>query len=91
MTTMTTPEERKAALANRIAQAVHRGARVESQSEYQAVVVTGRRVNHLLHFIVGVFTAGLWWIVWVIMAVTGGEKRHIIQADPYGNVLVQKV
>ena len=89
--TMITAEERRAHLAQRIAQAVGRGARVESQSEYQAVVVTGRRVNHLLHFIIGVFTAGLWWVVWIIMALTGGEKRHIIQADPYGNVLVQKV
>lgn len=91
MTTMTTVENRKEQLAHRVAQAVNRGARVESQSDYQAVVVTGRRVNHLLHFIIGIFTAGLWWIVWVIMAVTGGEKRHIIQADPYGNVLTQKV
>lgn len=85
------PEERKAALAQHVAQAVAGGARVESQSDYQAVLVKGHRVNHLLHFLIGVFTIGLWWIIWLLLVVTGGEKRQLIQVDEFGNVRVQRV
>jgi hypothetical protein len=86
------PEERKAALAQHVASAVAtQGARVESQSDFQAVLVTGKKVNHLLHFLIGLFTLGLWWIVWIILAIVGGEKRHLIQVDDYGNVRVQHV
>lgn len=85
------PEERKAALAQAIARSVAGGARVESQSDFQAVVVNGKKVNHLLHFIIGFVTFALWWIfVWIPLAIFGGEKREIIQVDEYGNVLVQK-
>ena len=41
-------------------------------------MVRGQRVNHLLHFIVGFLTLGLWWVVWLILALTGGEKRKTI-------------
>ncbi|MPZ23675.1 MAG: hypothetical protein GEU28_09040 [Dehalococcoidia bacterium] len=84
------PEERRAVLAQHVAQAVASGARVQSQSDAMAVVVRGSRVNHLLHFLVGVFTLGIWWVVWLVIAVTGGEKRQMIQVDEFGNVLVQR-
>lgn len=90
-TTMRAPEERKALLARHVAQSVARGARVESQSDYQAVLVTGRRVNHVLHFLIGVFTLGLWWIIWLVLALVGGEKRQLIEVDEFGNVRVQRV
>ena len=53
-----TLEERKALLAQRVAAAVGLGARIESQSETMAVLVTGRRVNHILHFLIGFPTLG---------------------------------
>ena len=85
-------EVRKAALAQHVASAVAtQGARVESQSDFQAVVLTGQKVNHTLHFIVGIFTCGIWWIVWLILGLTGGEKRHLVQVDEYGNVRIQHV
>ena len=86
-----TPEERKALLALEVSRAVARGARVESQSDYQAVVVYGRRVNHLLHAILSILMLGFWLIVWVLLAVTGGEKRQLIEVDGYGNVSARKV
>lgn len=86
-----TADERKAALAQAVANAVARGARVESQSDYQAVVVYGKRVNHVLHAILSIFTLLFWVIVWVLLVVTGGEKRNLIQVDEFGNVNVQKV
>ena len=52
------------------------GWRIEAETERDVVIVRSHRVNHLLHFIVGLFTLGLWWIVWIIIAIFGGEKRR---------------
>jgi hypothetical protein len=86
-----TLEERKAILAQQIQQAVARGGRIETQSDTMAVVVYGKPVNHVLHFLIGLFTFFLWWIVWIILAASGGEKREMITIDEFGNVLVQKL
>jgi hypothetical protein len=67
------------------------GARVESQSDFQAVLLTGQVVNHVLHAILTLFTCGIWGIVWLLIVLTGGVKRHLLQVDDYGNVLVQHV
>jgi hypothetical protein len=85
------PEERKALLANTLQGQVASGARIESQGDFQAVVVKGHRPNHLLHFFIGLFTLGVWWIVWFFIAIFGGEKRQMISVDQFGNVFVQKV
>ena len=71
-------------MAAGIQKTVSQGAAVEWESEYQAVIVYGRRVNHLLHFIVGIFTLGLWWLVWIVLAIFGGEKRWLISVDESG-------
>lgn len=83
-------EQRKALLAQAIQSQVISGARIESQSEFQSVLVEGHKVNHLLHFIVGLFTFGFWWLVWVVIVIVGGEKRKIVSIDEYGNVLIQR-
>ena len=44
-------------------------------------VVLGHRPNHLLHFFIGLFTVGLWWIVWLVIAMFGGEKRQTITIE----------
>ncbi len=86
-----TPEERKAMLANTLQGQVASGGRIESQGDFQAVVVRGHRPNHLLHFFIGVFTLGLWWIAWFFIAIFGGEKRQMISVNEFANVFVQKV
>lgn len=83
--------ERKALLANTLQGQVASGSRIESQGDFQAVVVKGHRVNHLLHFLIGLLTLGIWWLVWLVLAITGGEKRQMITVDQFGNVFVQKV
>jgi len=84
-------DERKVLLANTLQGQVASGARIESQGDFQAVVIRGHRPNHLLHFLIGIFTLGLWWIVWFFIALFGGEKRQMINVDQFGNVFVQKV
>lgn len=52
------------------------GWRIESETDHNVYLVSGQRVNHVLHFLVGLFTLGVWWIVWLILAATGGETRR---------------
>lgn len=84
-------EERKEALARAIHTQVAQGARVESQGDYQAILVKGHRPNHLLHFVIGIFTLGLWWFVWLGVVVLGGERRMSVNVDEWGNTNVQKL
>ncbi len=90
-TTRRSADERKALLAQQIQGAAARGLRIETQSEFQAVLVEGQPVNHVLHAIITIFSCGLWGIVWIILAVTGGEKREMIVVDEFGNVQLQKL
>jgi hypothetical protein len=85
------PEERKQMLAQAVQQEVVRGARVESQQDFQAVVVFGKQVNHVLHLILTLVTCLVWGLVWLALLLFGGEKRLMIVVDDYGNVLRQKV
>ncbi|MPZ23674.1 MAG: hypothetical protein GEU28_09035 [Dehalococcoidia bacterium] len=82
-------QDRRAILAHHVAAAVASGARVESQSDTMAVLVLGNPVNHVLHFLVGVFTLGIWWIVWIVLSLAGGERRQAVRVDDYGFVLVE--
>ena len=84
-----TADERKETLARHVANATARGLRVESQSDYQAVFVNGKPVNHILHLILSAFTLGLWLLVWAALAIFGGEKRSVVRVDEYGNVLAE--
>lgn len=79
-------DERKAMLAQQLQFAAARGRRIESQSDFQAVLVTGQPVNHTLHAILTIFTCLLWGIVWAIIAGTGGERREMVVVDEFGNV-----
>jgi hypothetical protein len=90
-TSRKTTEERKELLARTIMGQVAGGARVESQSDFQAVVVKGKPVNHVLHLIITLVTLFTWGFVWIGLAIFGGEKRSMITVDEYGNAAVQKV
>ena len=56
------------------------------------LMLPGKPVNHLLHFLVGVFTCGLWWVVWLILVLTQQkEQRMRVSVDSYGNLLEEKI
>ena len=79
--------ERREALQKRIEEFTRRkNYWVESRSDYEAVLVKGRRVNHLLHGILSVLTVGVWLPVWILLAVFGGEKRRRFYVTPEGKV-----
>ncbi len=70
---------------------VGQGARVESQSDYQAFLIKGKRPNHILHLILSLVTVGLWVPVWILVAIIGGEKRQSASVDEWGNASLQKI
>ena len=86
-----TADERKEALARMVTAQVADGARVESQSDYQAVLVRGHRLNNTMHLILTIVTFGAWGIVWLLLALFGGEKRQVASVDEWGNASVQRL
>lgn len=80
-------DERRRRLDERIqANIVNGGARVESRSDYEAVLVQGRRPNHVLHLLLSIVTLGLWLIVWLIVGITHRERRALLTVDEFGTV-----
>ena len=84
-------DERKSSLDRTLADRGAQGWRIENRSYFQATFASGNRINHVLHLILTIVTAGLWGIVWIIFAITGGIKRHLITVDEYGNVVERKI
>ena len=84
-------EQRKELLAQHISFQVAQGARVESQSDFQAVLIYGHRVNHVLHLVITLFTCLLWGLVWLVLGITRGERWEIVQVDPWGNISVSQL
>lgn len=78
--------ERQQRLASQIEELVTKdsmmrgkGWRVESQSDFQAVLVQDRKVNHILHLVLSILTAGIWIIVWVfVVARSKDPKRKVL-------------
>ena len=80
-------EERREILASDVKGHVRHGYRVESQTDFQAVVVKGRRPNHLLHLILSILTAGIWFVfVWLPLMIFGGERRRVLTVDVSGKI-----
>lgn len=77
-------EERRARLQRLVEKHLQDGARIESQTDLMVVVVRGHRVNHILHFLLGFPTLGLWWFVWLGLAIWGGEQRTMLTIDERG-------
>ncbi len=86
-------ERRKEALAQGLTTRLARPGqwRVESQTDYCAIVVGGKPTNHVLHLILTLVTFGFWGIVWIVMALAGGETRYKISVDEYGNGTTEKL
>ncbi len=86
-----TSDQRKAILGRQITNLVARGRRVESQSDYDGVLVRGHRPSAGLQLFLTIITAGLWGFVWLGLILFGGEKREMVSVDEWGNSNVQKL
>ena len=89
---MLTPVPAEHALEAKANELIALGYRIESRTSTQIVYVSGKPVNHLLHFFVGLFTLGIWWLfVWLPIGIFGGEKRRIVAIQPDGTLADRKL
>jgi hypothetical protein len=79
-------DERKAAMAARIAHFAREGWRVETLMDFQAILVRGHPTNHVLHLLLSVVTFGLWLVYWLAVALDGGEQRVVLHVDESGHI-----
>ena len=84
-------DERKAALDRQLQLQGAQGWRIETRSDFQATIAKGKALNNTLHLLLTIFTFGVWGIVWIILALTGGVKRRMITIDEFGNPVEQKL
>lgn len=80
------PEARKSRLEAYVSNCVSHGWRVESHSDFSATLAKGNRTNNVLHLILTIITLGVWAIVWILVAVFGGEKRMAVRVDENGEI-----
>ena len=83
-----TTDERKELLARHVSMQITQGWRVESQGDFQSVLIRGQKVNHLLHLILSLVTIGFWGLIWIAFVAFGGEERELVQVDEWGNTSV---
>ena len=52
-----------------------------------AVIARGGRINHPLHFVLGLVTCSAWWFVWLAIVVFGGKiERKTVTVDDAGHI-----
>ena len=62
-----------------------KGGFVQSQSNNDAVIVVGKKPNHILHGVLTLCTC-VWGFVWLFLIFVKGERRIMITVDEWGNV-----
>ena len=77
-------EQRRKILEEKIMMHQASGKRLESQIGFQAVLVTEKRPNHLVHLLLTILTGGLWALIWIYLVLTSKDLREILQVDEYG-------
>ncbi len=83
--------ERKASLAIAIQGQIAQVARVEAQSDYQAVLVIGKPLNNTFHLVLTLVTLGAWALVWITLAIFGRPKRIVVSVDEFDITSVVRV
>ena len=87
-----TAHERRQILDRKVAEMEADGARLESHSHHhEAIMVKGKPIHNLAHFLIGLVTVGLWWLVWAGLAIFGGVKRYRVSVDEQGNVHTKRI
>jgi hypothetical protein len=80
-------EERRALLRSAVRAETRNGWRLESRSDYQAVLVRRRTGSARVNVVLAVVTLGLWLLVWGCWCSSGEERRLVITVDEWGFVV----
>ena len=86
-----TDREIRLRVSDAVQQLVAQGWRVESEAVNHAVLVGGRRPNHILHLLLCIPTVGVWLPVWAFIAWRGGERRCQVTVSRFGDRQVNKL
>ena len=56
------------------------------------LALPGKPVNHVLHRLLSLFTAGLWCVVWIAMVVTQKKAVRLrVSVDRFGNYTEERM
>ena len=58
--------------------------RIEARTDFSAVLVNGKPINHALHLPMTKLTLGLWGLVWLWLVRNRGESRELLEIDVQG-------
>lgn len=78
-------------LRDEIARALAAGWRVEWHSDEGAVLMRGKRPNHVLHAVLTLVTGGIWAIAWIAIAIEARERRMLVGLDDAGKVYRERI
>ena len=87
-TTEFSDSDRKSILEKQIIFHVSSGWRLDTQTEFAAVLSRGKGLNHILHLLLSLVTFGLWLIVWLMLLLVNRIHTMTIQIDKFGNTLI---
>jgi hypothetical protein len=69
-----------------IQQEVVAGATIAYQDENSAILKKGKKVNHVLHLVLSLLL-GIWFWVWLIIGLTGGERQINLSIAPGSSIV----
>jgi Na+-transporting NADH:ubiquinone oxidoreductase subunit NqrC len=78
---MATDGKRREALDGAVRRALEKGARLESRTDYSAVLVVANKPNHVLHLVLSIVTFGIWLLTWLLIVRRGDEARILVSVD----------
>jgi hypothetical protein len=88
-TTERSDSERKSILEKQIIFYASAGWSLETQTEFAAVMSSGKRLNHILHLLLSVVTLGFWLIIWFFLLMVNRITKKTISIDRFGNISIE--
>lgn len=85
-------DQRRQVLTLGVQEEVLRGAHVETQSDFTAIVRFNPRTLHWLHLLLTVGTLGIWVVIWITMYAIHSSQRTtvLLTVDEAGQLHRQK-
>ena len=87
-TTERSDAERKVILEKKIILYVSRGWNLDTQTEFAAVLRTGKRLNHIVPLLLSLVTFGFWILVWIFLGLINRVSTTTITVDKFGNTSI---
>ena len=82
----TSDSGRRSALERAVAAELATGGRLESQTSFNAVILHGGKINHVLHAILSLLTLGFWLIIWLLIVLTSKPSRVLLTVNEAGEI-----